>query len=91
MLPGQFHHCCLAVIHSFSAFNLHQRRATFSDPVFFWLEGITWATTHQKLSVQYGNSVLPQRSVYEWVQKLKNGCTSVTYEEEAGRLSTATN
>jgi hypothetical protein len=38
----------------------------------------------------YGNSVLPQRSVYEWIEKFKNGRTSVTHEEEAGRPSTAT-
>jgi response regulator of citrate/malate metabolism len=33
---------------------------------------------------------LPQRSVYGWIEKLKNGRTSVTHEEGAGRLSTAT-
>jgi hypothetical protein len=34
MLLGQFHHRCLAINHGCSAFCLHQRRATFSDPVF---------------------------------------------------------
>jgi transposase len=33
---------------------------------------------------------LPKRSVYEWIEKFKNGRTSVTYEEGAGRPSTAT-
>jgi hypothetical protein len=33
---------------------------------------------------------LPQRSVYEWIEKLKNGRTSVTHEEGAGRPSTTT-
>jgi hypothetical protein len=45
---------------------------------------------YQGLSAQYGNSVLPQRSVYEWIEKVKNGCTNVTLEEGAGRPSTAT-
>jgi hypothetical protein len=44
---------------------------------------------HRRLSAQYGDSVLPQRSVYEWIDKFKNGRTSVTHEEGAGRLSTA--
>ncbi|PNF22874.1 hypothetical protein B7P43_G14964, partial [Cryptotermes secundus] len=39
----------------------------------------------------YGNSVLPQKSVYEWIEKFKNGRTSVMHEEGAGRPSTATN
>ena len=34
-----------------------------------------------KNSAQYGNSVLPQRSVYEWIEKLKNGRTNVTHDE----------
>jgi transposase len=33
---------------------------------------------------------LPQRSVYEWIEKLKNDRISVTNEEGAGRPSTAT-
>jgi len=32
---------------------------------------------------------LPQRSVYEWIEKLKNGHTSVTHLEGAGRPSMA--
>jgi hypothetical protein len=57
---------------------------------FLWYEGVSGAEIHQRLSAQYGKSVLPQRSVYEWIEKLKNGRTSVTHEEGAGRLSTAT-
>jgi len=33
---------------------------------------------------------LPQRSVYEWIEKLKNGHTSFIHEEGAGCPSTAT-
>jgi hypothetical protein len=57
---------------------------------FLWSEGVSGAETHRRLSAQYGNSVLPQRSVYEWIEKLKNVHTSVTHEEGAGRPSTAT-
>jgi transposase len=57
---------------------------------FLWSEGVSEAEIHRRLSAQYGNSVLPQRSVYEWIEKLKNGRTSVTHEEGAGRPSTAT-
>ena len=45
---------------------------------------------HRRLSAQYGNSVLPQQGVYEWIEKFKNGRTSVTHKEGAGRPSTAT-
>ena len=33
---------------------------------------------------------MPQLSVYEWTENFKNGRTSFTHEEGAGRLSTAT-
>jgi hypothetical protein len=57
---------------------------------FLWFEGVSGAKIHQILSAQYGNSVLPQWSVYEWIEKFKNSRTSVTREEEAGRPSMAT-
>ena len=45
-----------------------------------WSEGVSGAEIHRRLSAQYGGSVLPQRGVYEWIEKLKNGCTIVTHE-----------
>ena len=57
---------------------------------FLWSEGVSGAEIHRRLSAQYGNSVLLQRRVYEWIEKFKNGRTNVTHEEEAGRPSTAT-
>jgi hypothetical protein len=57
---------------------------------FLWSDGVSGAELNRRLSAQYGNSVLPQRSVYEWTEKLKNGRTSVTHEEGSGRQSTAT-
>ena len=56
---------------------------------FLWTEGVSGAEIHQRLSAQYGNSVLPQRSVYEWIERLKNGRTNVTHDKGAGRPSTA--
>jgi hypothetical protein len=56
---------------------------------FLWSEGVSEAEIHWRLSAQYGNSVLPQQSVYEWIEKLKNGHTSVTHEG-AGRPPNAT-
>jgi hypothetical protein len=48
---------------------------------FLWSEGVTGAAIHQRLSAQYGNSVLPQRSVYEWIERLKNDRTTVMHED----------
>ena len=31
------------------------------------------AEVRRRLSAQYGNRVLPQRGVYEWKEKFKNG------------------
>jgi hypothetical protein len=61
----------------------------FSD-LFLWSEGVSGAKIHRRLSAQYGNSVLPQQSVYEWIEKLKNGRISVTHEVGVRRLSMAT-
>jgi hypothetical protein len=65
-----------------------EQRAVFR---FLWAEGVPGAEIHRRLSAQYGNSALPQRSVCEWTAMLKNGRTSVTDDEEqSGRLSTST-
>jgi len=52
-----------------------------------WSEGVSGAEIHQRLSAQYGNSVWPQHSAYEWIERLKNGHTSVTHEA-AGHMTT---
>ena len=38
---------------------------------FLWSDGVSGAEIHRRLSAQYWNSVLPQRSVYEWIEKFK--------------------
>jgi hypothetical protein len=90
MLLGQFHCRCLAINHGSSAFRFHQGRAAFSDLVFV-IRKIIRGRNPSKSFTRYGKSVLPQWSVYEWIENLKNGGTSVTHEEGARRPSTATN
>ena len=56
---------------------------------FLWLEDVSEAAIHQRLSAQYGNNVLLQRSVYKWIKKLKTGHTNVTHDKGARWLSMA--
>ena len=58
---------------------------------FLWSEGVSGAKNHRRLSAQHGISVLPQHSVYEWIEKLKNGRTSVTHEGARHTATTANN
>ena len=48
------------------------------------------AEIHWRLSTQYGDSALPCRGVYEWIEKFESGRTNVTHKEGAGRPSTST-
>jgi transposase len=41
------------------------------------------------MSVQYGNSVTSQRVVCEWIERFKNGSTSVKHGEGTGHQSTS--
>jgi len=56
---------------------------------FLWSEGVPGAEIHRKLSAQYGDSALPWRSVYEWIEKFQHGRTSLKDEKRAGRPSTS--
>ena len=56
---------------------------------FLWSQGVQGAAILHRLLAQYGNSALLQRSVYEWIEKLKNGLTIVMHDKGAGQLSTA--
>ena len=47
---------------------------------FLWSEGASGAEIHRRPSAQYGNSVLPQRGVYEWIEKFKNDRISFRHE-----------
>ena len=57
---------------------------------FLWAQGVLGAEIHRRLSAQYGNSALPQQSVYDWITMFKNGRTSFTLDERSGHPSTST-
>ena len=67
---------------------MHQRRAEGSDP-FLWAEGVPGVKMHRMMSVQYGNRALSQRIDSEWIERFKNGRTSVKRGEGTGRQSTS--
>jgi hypothetical protein len=50
---------------------------------FLWAESVPDAEVQRRISVQYGNSVVSQRMVYEWIERFKNGRTSIKHEEGA--------
>jgi len=54
-----------------------------------WAEGVPGAKMHRRISVQYGNSVVSQRIVYEWIERFKNARTSIKHEEGTRRPSTS--
>lgn len=49
------------------------------------------AEVHRRLSSQYGDNILPQQSLYEWIEKFKNGQTRVKHAERAGNTSATVN
>ena len=57
--------------------------------LFLWAEGVPGAEMHRRISVQYGNSVVSQWVVYEWIERFKNGRTSIKHEEGARCPSTS--
>jgi len=57
---------------------------------FLWSEIVSGAEIHCRLLAQYGNSVLPQHSVCEWIEQFRNGHISVPHEEGSRHPSTAT-
>jgi len=44
---------------------------------------------HRLILAQYGQSIMSQRKVYEWVERFKSGRTRVTDEGRSGRPSTS--
>jgi hypothetical protein len=52
-----------------------------------WAEGVPGAEMHRRISAQYGNSVVSQRMVYKWIERFKNGRTSIKHEEGARRCA----
>jgi len=56
---------------------------------FLWAEGAKPVEIHRRLLDQYGQSIMSQRKVYEWVEGLKSSRTRVTDEGRSGRPSTS--
>ena len=48
---------------------------------FLWTEIVLGAKMPRRMSVQYGDSVMSQQIVYEWIERLRNGHTSSKHEE----------
>jgi hypothetical protein len=81
-----FSYCCgtdvtliVDLCHEFCVINLdgplfictkEEQRAVIR---FLWAEGLPGAEMHRRISVQYGNSVVSQQMVYEWIERFKNG------------------
>jgi len=56
---------------------------------FVWAEGVKPVEIHRRILVQYGQSTMSQRKVYEWMERFKSGRTRVTDGGRSGRPSTS--
>jgi hypothetical protein len=52
---------------------------------FLWAEGVKSAEIHPRMLAQYGARTMHQRKIYEWIERFKEGRTSVTDESRPGR------
>jgi len=52
---------------------------------FLWSEGVKPSEIYRSMKVQYGNSCLSQRRVYEWMERFQNGRQNVSDEHRCGR------
>jgi hypothetical protein len=78
-------HCC----HEFCVINLDgplficTKEEQRSVICFLWAESLPGPEMHRRITVQYGNSVVSQRMVYEWIERFKNGRTNIKSVEGA--------
>jgi transposase len=56
---------------------------------FLWAEGVKYAAVHRRMLTQYGAHTMHQRKIYEWIERFKDGRTSVTDESRPGHPSTS--
>ena len=56
---------------------------------FLWAEGVKPVEIHRRVLVQYGQSTMSQRKVYEWVERFKLCRTRVIDGGRSGRPSTS--
>jgi len=58
---------------------LHERRAANSEH-FVWAESEPGAEMYRRMSLESGNRVVLQQSVYKWIEMFKNGCKRVKHQ-----------
>jgi transposase len=56
---------------------------------FLCAEGVKPVEIIRRMKVQYGDNCLSRSKIYEWIDHLKKGRTSVSDEERSGRPSTS--
>jgi transposase len=56
---------------------------------FLWAEGVKSVEIHRQMLAQYGACTMHQQKIYEWIERLKEGRTSVTDESRPGRPLTS--
>jgi len=56
---------------------------------FLWSEGAKPVEIHRRMLVEYGQSTMSQRKVYEWVERFKSGRKHVTDEGRSDRPLTS--
>jgi hypothetical protein len=47
---------------------------------FLWAEGVKSVEIHHWMLAQYGVCIMHQQKIYEWIERFKEGRTSVTDE-----------
>jgi len=61
-----------------------QQRRTVSVIRFLSSEGVKLIEIHRRMNVQYGDTCLSLRKMYEWTRKFMNGINSVTDSPRPG-------
>jgi hypothetical protein len=56
---------------------------------FLWAEEVKSAEIHHQILAQYGACTMHQQEIYKWIERFKEGRTSVTDESQPGRPSTS--
>jgi hypothetical protein len=54
---------------------------------FLWAEGVPGAEMSRRISVHYANSVVSHWMVDAWIERFKNGRTSIKHEEGARHMA----
>jgi hypothetical protein len=56
---------------------------------FLWSEGVKSAEIHRRMLAQHGACTMHQRKIYEWIERFKDGRTSITDESWPDHPSTS--